>query len=74
MRKGGRGARAASRAGKDALTLDARRSTLDYALALVCFALGLMAKPMLVTLPFVMLLLDYWPMQRFNRLNPILNV
>jgi protein O-mannosyl-transferase len=34
--------------------------------ALVFFALGLMAKPMLVTLPCVMLLLDYWPLQRFN--------
>jgi tetratricopeptide (TPR) repeat protein len=44
--------------------LDIRRSTLDYFLALVFFALGLMAKPMLVTLPFVMLLLDYWPLQR----------
>jgi protein O-mannosyl-transferase len=32
--------------------------------ALIFFALGLMAKPMLVTLPFVMLLLDYWPMKR----------
>ncbi|KUG21877.1 hypothetical protein ASZ90_008345 [hydrocarbon metagenome] len=29
-----------------------------------CFALGLMAKPMLVTLPFVLLLLDYWPLNR----------
>jgi tetratricopeptide (TPR) repeat protein len=32
--------------------------------ALIFFALGLMSKPMLVTLPFVMLLLDYWPLQR----------
>ncbi len=30
------------------------------------FALGLMAKPMLVTLPFVLLLLDYWPLGRFQ--------
>lgn len=30
-----------------------------------CFALGLMSKPMLVTLPFVLLLLDYWPLRRF---------
>jgi tetratricopeptide (TPR) repeat protein len=35
-----------------------------YWLALIFFALGLMAKPMLVTLPFVMLLLDYWPLKR----------
>jgi len=34
--------------------------------ALVFFALGLMAKPMLVTLPCVMLLLDFWPLQRLN--------
>jgi tetratricopeptide (TPR) repeat protein len=33
---------------------------------LLLFALGLMAKPMLVTLPFVLLLLDYWPLQRFS--------
>ncbi|MES1180725.1 MAG: hypothetical protein ABUL66_02560, partial [Verrucomicrobiota bacterium] len=38
----------------------------SFYLALVCFALGLMAKPMLVTLPFVMLLLDYWPLKRFS--------
>ncbi len=30
------------------------------------YALGLMAKPMLVTLPFVLLLLDYWPLGRFG--------
>ncbi|HEY8149851.1 MAG TPA: tetratricopeptide repeat protein, partial [Vicinamibacteria bacterium] len=35
-----------------------------YALVLVLFALGLMAKPMLVTLPFVLLLLDIWPLGR----------
>ena len=32
--------------------------------SVVFFALGLAAKPMLVTLPFVLLLLDYWPLQR----------
>ena len=37
-----------------------------YLLALLAFALGLMAKPMLVTLPFVLLLLDYWPLGRFQ--------
>jgi Flp pilus assembly protein TadD len=36
-----------------------------YLLVFLFFALGLMAKPMLVTLPFVLLLLDYWPLQRF---------
>jgi tetratricopeptide (TPR) repeat protein len=35
-----------------------------YLLVLLIFALGLMAKPMLVTLPFVFLLLDYWPFER----------
>ncbi len=37
-----------------------------YWLALLFFALGLLAKPMLVTLPFVLLLLDYWPLQRMS--------
>jgi len=37
-----------------------------YFLALTLFALGLLAKPMLVTLPFVLLLLDYWPLNRFE--------
>jgi len=40
-----------------------------YWMALLCFALGLMAKPMLVTLPFVMLLLDWWPLKRFGESN-----
>ena len=34
------------------------------------FALGLMSKPVLVTLPFVMLLLDYWPLGRMNATKP----
>jgi tetratricopeptide (TPR) repeat protein len=37
-----------------------------YLLVIVSFALGLLAKPMLVTLPFVLLLLDYWPLKRFQ--------
>ena len=40
--------------------------SLFYGLALFFFALGLMSKPMLVTWPFVMLLLDYWPLERFK--------
>ena len=36
-----------------------------YVLVLLAFAMGLMAKPMVVTLPFVLLLLDYWPLGRF---------
>ena len=46
------------------------RSTLHaprfYVLSLSFFALGLMSKPMLVTLPFVLLLLDYWPLGRLK--------
>ena len=37
-----------------------------YALVAVALALGLTAKPMLVTWPFVLLLLDYWPLRRFQ--------
>lgn len=47
-----------------------RKSKVFYLLTLGCFALGLMAKPMLVTLPFVLLLLDYWPLQRFQYGEP----
>ena len=36
-----------------------------YLLVVLAFALSLLAKPMLVTLPFVLLLLDYWPLQRY---------
>src|SRR6266542_6561113 len=42
------------------------RSLLRYLLVAFFFALGLMAKPMLVTLPLVLLLLDYWPLCRFG--------
>ncbi len=41
-----------------------RHPPLFYWLAVLFFALGLMSKAMLVTLPFVMLLLDYWPLRR----------
>ena len=41
-------------------------SVRRYLLVALVFALGLMAKPMLVTLPCVLLLLDYWPLQRFR--------
>jgi len=39
---------------------------LSYLLILALFALGLMAKPMLVTVPCVLLLLDYWPLARYS--------
>jgi tetratricopeptide (TPR) repeat protein len=37
-----------------------------YAMTIALFALGLMSKNMLVTVPFVLLLLDYWPLQRLQ--------
>jgi tetratricopeptide (TPR) repeat protein len=43
-----------------------RHPSLFYALALFLFACGLMSKPMVVTLPFVLLLLDFWPLQRLQ--------
>jgi tetratricopeptide (TPR) repeat protein len=44
-----------------------RPGTLRYLLALALFGLGLMAKPMLVTLPFVLLFVDWWPLDRLRR-------
>ncbi len=41
-----------------------RPSAYAYIMVAFLFILGLMAKPMLVTLPFVMLILDYWPLRR----------
>jgi len=43
-----------------------RPTAFRYFLIIIFFSLGLMAKPMLVTLPFVLLLLDYWPLNRLN--------
>jgi tetratricopeptide (TPR) repeat protein len=54
------------------LTLEAyvryvrKRSVGRYLAVALCHALGLMSKPMLVTVPFVLLLLDYWPLERFS--------
>jgi tetratricopeptide (TPR) repeat protein len=42
----------------------ARPGLIRYLVVILFFTLGLMAKPMLVTLPFILLLLDYWPLQR----------
>ena len=45
---------------------------MTYIPVVVFFALGLMAKPVLVTLPFILLLLDYWPLRRHIKPeNPI---
>ncbi len=49
----------------DLKTQNSKLKSRWYAAALIFFALGLMSKPMLVTLPFVLLLLDFWPMRRF---------
>ena len=40
-----------------------------YCIVAMIFALGLMSKPMLVTVPFVFLLLDYWPLRRFDKVE-----
>ncbi len=41
-------------------------SRMRYLTVTILFILGLMAKPMLVTLPFLLLLLDHWPLDRLN--------
>jgi tetratricopeptide (TPR) repeat protein len=46
------------------------KNIADYGWMLLLFILGLLAKPMLVTLPFVMLLLDFWPLGRVTGLHP----
>ena len=43
-----------------------QKSKVFYLLALAMFACGLMSKPMVVTLPFVLLLLDFWPLGRIT--------
>ena len=43
-----------------------RERSLLYLLVASLFALGLMSKPQVITLPFVLLLWDYWPLQRFS--------
>jgi len=42
------------------------RRHVHYGVTVLCFGLSLMSKPMLVTLPFLLLLLDFWPLQRFG--------
>jgi hypothetical protein len=48
------------------LIAGSREKTNDYGLALLFLTLGLMSKAMLVTWPFVMLLIDYWPLSRVH--------
>jgi protein O-mannosyl-transferase len=45
---------------------EAPNRKLFYGLTILFFAFGLMSKPMLVTLPFLLLLLDFWPLRRFD--------
>ena len=52
-----------------------RPTPARYSLTALLFAFGLLAKPMVVTLPFVLLLLDYWPLHRLRSpadLKPLL--
>ena len=42
-----------------------------YILCLILFALALMAKPTMVTLPFVFMLADYWPLGRWPKASPL---
>jgi protein O-mannosyl-transferase len=44
-----------------------RPGVVRYVVVLLLFAAGLLAKPMLVTLPVLFLLLDYWPLARWNK-------
>jgi tetratricopeptide (TPR) repeat protein len=44
--------------------------SLRYLIVLACFIAGLAAKPMAVTLPFLLLLLDYWPLGRMTETKP----
>jgi tetratricopeptide (TPR) repeat protein len=46
-------------------------SSIRYLFVMLLFALGLMTKPMIVTVPFVFLLLDYWPLDRFAHTSPV---
>jgi len=48
-----------------------RAGIIPYLIMLSLFVCGLLSKPMLVTLPFLLLLLDYWPLQRIDRLSPV---
>jgi Tfp pilus assembly protein PilF len=44
-----------------------RSNPMNYLLSLTFFVFGLMSKPMLVSLPLLLLLLDYWPLERFEK-------
>jgi len=48
-----------------------KRNILRYLLVFILLSMGLMAKPMLVTFPFVLLLLDFWPLGRLANISRI---
>ena len=48
-----------------------RPNRMTYAICVLFFILGLMAKPMVVTLPLILLLMDYWPLGRMRRGNGV---
>jgi len=57
---------------KDETSMTASFLSTNYLLMILFFGLGLMTKPMLVTLPFVLLLCDYWPLTRMRSVSDIL--
>ena len=52
--------------GKDRIEVTSSKRKVWYGAALLLFAVGLMAKPMLVSWPLILFLLDYWPLKRFG--------
>lgn len=60
-----------TQSGAKPAALPGNRSRLWYLATIISFALGLMSKPMVVTLPFVLLLLDFWPLQRLEFKGPL---
>jgi tetratricopeptide (TPR) repeat protein len=55
----------------DAYVRYARAASITrYLVVTALFAAGLMSKPMLVTAPIVLLVLDYWPLRRFDQIAP----
>ncbi|MBU4287520.1 MAG: tetratricopeptide repeat protein [Proteobacteria bacterium] len=49
-----------------------KRNILRYLLVFILLSMGLMAKPMLVTFPFVLLLLDFWPLGRLGNISRLI--
>jgi tetratricopeptide (TPR) repeat protein len=48
----------------------AKKRTRYYVLAIALFTCGLLSKPMVVTLPLILLLIDFWPLKRFQGARP----